>query len=93
MLTGGMPVAAVLCLCGSYLAYCIRHEISVLEFVSAMTGVGMGLGLFTAIMTMYCAYGKRKMQREQSNNDDNSDDVPSPMTDIEMRTADVYANE
>lgn len=90
VLAAGLPVSAVLSLCGAYLAYCIRMEISPLAFVAAMMGIGLGLGLFTVIVSLCCAYCKRT---EDNRRNKKREQEPAAITDIEMQIADAYENE
>lgn len=87
LLVGATPVSAVLSLCGMYIAYCVRHEISVLGFAAAMAGIGLGLGLFTVILSLCCAHCKRKEEQKRAA------ETMERVTDIEMQIADVYENE
>ena len=95
LLVGALPVSAALALCGMYIAYCVRNEISVLGFAAAMAGLGLGLGLFTVILSLCCAYCTRKeeQKRTANNNNNKGNSAPALATDIEMQIADVYENE
>ena len=92
LLVGGFPVSVVLALCGMYIAYCVRNEISVLGFAAAMAGIGLGLGLFTVILSLCCVYCKRKEQ-QQKRASNNGNPAPAVVTDVEMQIADAYENE
>jgi hypothetical protein len=87
LLVGGFPVSVVLSLCGMYIAYCVRKEIPVLGFAAAMAGIGLGLGLFTVILSLCCAHCKHKEEQKREAQ------TMERVTDIEMRIADVYVNE
>lgn len=92
LLVGGFPVSVVLTLCGTYIVYCVRYAISVLEFASAMTGIGLGLGLFTAFLSMCCVHWSRK-ESTKGGASSSSSVKKNPVTDIEMQVADMYENE
>lgn len=88
LLAVGGSTSVTLTLTGTYLAYCIRYEIPMLVFVSAMAGIGMGLTLFTVFLSIYCVHGKRGEEAREAR----VSRELSSVSDIEMRIADSYDN-